>query len=67
MENIYLIRNIIAHNSGILRPGQEQLLPRDTAVKERELRISRTYLKRIHSLIKASIDILEKHVVKKFF
>ncbi len=67
LRNIYLIRNIIAHNSGILRPGQDKQLPKELSVKDRELRIPKTYLKRIHSTIKTSIDILEKHIDEKFF
>ena len=67
LHNIYLIRNIVAHNSGILRPGQEKEIPPEIAIKENELRISRTYLKRIHSIIKASVTILEKHVEEKFY
>ncbi len=67
LHKIYLIRNIVAHNSGILRPGQKKEIPQGIAIKESELRISRTYLKRIHSIIKASVTILEKHVAGKFY
>jgi hypothetical protein len=67
LHKIYLIRNIVAHNSGVLRPGQEKEIPQGIAIKENELRISRTYLKRIHSIIKVSVTILEKHVEEKFY
>lgn len=67
IHKIYLIRNIVAHNSGILRLGQEKEIPPEIAIKENELRISRTYLKRIHSIIKSSVTILEKHVEEKFY
>jgi hypothetical protein len=67
LEDIYLMRNIIAHNSGILRSGQEKQLPQGVTTKDGELRISKSYLKRIHSSVKASITLLEKHVEKKFY
>lgn len=67
LKNIYLIRNIIAHNSGILRSGQEKQIPDGISAKDGELRISLTYLNRINSSIKASTTILEKHVDKKFY
>lgn len=67
LEDIYLIRNIIAHSSGMLRKGQEKMLPAEISVKDGELRITKAYLEKTHTVIKSSVTLLEKHVEKKFF
>jgi hypothetical protein len=67
LHRIYLIRNIIAHNSGVLRSGQERDIPKEVSIKNGEIRISKTYLKRMHSTIRTSIELLEHHVENKFF
>lgn len=67
LAKFYLIRNIFAHNSGIVRNDIIPKLPTDIRVINHELRLTKSYLGRMNVVTKASITILERHVAKKCF
>jgi hypothetical protein len=67
LKGIYLIRNIIAHNTGIVRPDQFQLIPTEVQVIDNEIVIAEEYLlKSIKTIEKVVLEI-EEHLRKKFF
>jgi hypothetical protein len=67
MEEFYLIRNIIAHNSGIVRRDLVARLPNKISVNNGEIRLTKAYLNRMSKYINSSVTMLEKHVEKKFY
>lgn len=67
LESFYLIRNIIAHNCGIVRPDLSRKIPDDISIVSNELRITKPYLKRILSSTRGAVTNLERYVVKKFY
>jgi hypothetical protein len=67
LEEIYLLRNIIAHRTGVLRPNQRQLLPQGVAAAGNELRIGKEYLQRALGRIDRAVTRIERHIARKFY
>ena len=67
VEVFYLIRNIIAHSSGIVRNDLKDKLPSDIPISDSELRITKVYLERMLKTIKNNVSSIERHVENKFF
>jgi len=67
LETVYFVRNIIAHNSGIVRPGYRHSLPRTLRIDGSELRVTLAFLKRMLSTIERSVQVIERHVIRKFY
>jgi hypothetical protein len=67
LADFYLVRNIIAHSTGILRPAQTKSLPRDTSADKGELRVTKTFLVRMLERLDRVVRAIEKHVGSKFY
>lgn len=67
MASFYVVRNVVAHSTGILRPGTAKSLPRGTSAVGGELRITRSFLLRMLTQLDRHVTLLERHVEKKFF
>lgn len=67
IKEVYLIRNIIAHKSGIVRESQISKIPKGIKVKASEIEISMTYLKKVIQLIERVSKSIEETVEVKFF
>lgn len=67
LTGMYLVRNIIAHNTGLVRSSRIPQLPKTIKVAQNELHITDSYLKFMAQTIESCVVRIEKHVVKKFF
>ena len=67
LEEVYLVRNIIAHNSCIVRRDLIDSLPSGISVSDGEIRLTKAYLNKISKYIYSSATMIEKHVEKKFY
>ncbi|MNZ40213.1 hypothetical protein D3C78_577250 [compost metagenome] len=67
IKEVYFIRNIIAHKSGIVRMSQISKLPKGIKVKSNELEIPIAYLKKVIKLIKKVSKSIEETVEDKFY
>lgn len=67
LEEFYLVRNIIAHNTGLPRPRLLNSLPKELSVSKGELRVTKEYLKGMVNVIRASVIKIERQIDKKFF
>lgn len=67
LELYYLVRNLIAHKNGVLRPRQKIRVSKDLRVVGDEVRVSKAFLLRMADTIENTIKLLEKQVCAKFF
>jgi hypothetical protein len=66
LRKVYLIRNIVAHNTGIVASALKKHLPKSVKVNDNELRISATFIENEIKFIKAIVSQIEKNVNMKF-
>lgn len=66
LYELYLIRNIIAHNMGIVQASFRDKLPPSVTVKGNRLRITKVFLDSMLDIIKKCGRDVEKHMMKKF-
>lgn len=66
LHEIYNIRNIIAHNTGIVRNDMLNLIPENIQIINNELQISKDYLEEMINHLKKIVNIIESQVSKKF-
>jgi len=62
LRKIYLIRNIIAHNTGIVASRLKNLLPKSIKLSNGELQITTAYLTSEMKFIQSVVLKIEKHV-----
>jgi hypothetical protein len=62
LKRLYLLRNIIAHNTGIVSDKYKNRLPKTLRIKENEIHIPTRFLKREVVFIGEVVKRLEKHV-----
>jgi|JI10StandDraft_1071094.scaffolds.fasta_scaffold393376_2 hypothetical protein len=67
LKEIYLIRNIIAHNTGIIRKEFLSLIPKKVRIKDQSLIISKEYITKSINLTSKVVDLIEKQFIKKVF
>jgi hypothetical protein len=67
LSDLYLLRNIVAHNTGIIKLKKRTKLNRKIKIIDNEIVISKTYFLFALTKMRACIDLLEKHVQEKFF
>lgn len=67
LDVYYLVRNLIAHKNGVLRPRQKIKVSKDIYVVGDEVRVSRTFLLRMANLIESTVKFLEANVSEKYF
>jgi hypothetical protein len=67
LEELYLIRNIVAHNSGVVRNDLKAKLPASVSVEENEIRITKGFLEDMIVAIEQSVTSIEKHVERAFY
>ena len=63
----YVVRNIVAHNTGRLRSGQAKALPTGISAADDELRVTKAGLVRMLDSIAKTSRSIERHVEHKFF
>jgi len=63
----YLLRNLIAHKTGLVRPLQKSQLPDGLRVVRDEVRVSKTFLLSMLSHVDSAVTYLERRVVAKFY
>jgi hypothetical protein len=66
LRQTYLLRNIISHNTGIVNNRLKNKIPAGIKIKNNELLLSVTYLKKEISFISSTVNKIERHVTKKF-
>lgn len=66
LDQFYLIRNILAHNSGIIRNMYLQKIPKELIITN-EIRLTKSFLNKMQKQIRATVINLEKYVIKKFY
>jgi hypothetical protein len=67
LSNFYLIRNIIAHNSGIVQGSIVAKLPQTILVKDKRIQITKAYLEGMLKTTEKNVRDIEKYVSAKFF
>ncbi len=67
IKEYYLVRNIIAHKSGIVRSSQIPKLPAGIKVVGDEIQIPEPYLNRMIESIEKTVTEIEKHINCKFY
>ena len=67
LEDLYLIRNILAHNSGVVSPPSATKLAKEIAVVDSTLRISKNNLRTSIKTIRSAVTAIERLVDRKFF
>jgi hypothetical protein len=66
LSEYYFVRNVVAHNTGLVSPNRLQLIPDGLQVVRNELRITHPYLKNMLRQLRAAVTAMEKHAIKKF-
>ena len=66
LNQTYLLRNIIAHNTGIVPNRMKSKIPKSLKVKNSELFISKKYLESEMKTVKKTVSEIERHVQLKF-
>lgn len=67
IEDLYLLRNVISHNTGVVKPYLRDKIPEEVQIENGEIRISKSYLKKmIKKLLKVEQRI-ESFVASKYF
>jgi len=66
MKEIYNIRNIIAHATGIVRSDAANELPKSISIKENEILLSKEYLDEAVEAIFGVVERIQKHIELKF-
>jgi hypothetical protein len=64
---LYFLRNVFAHNTGFVRPGQTHLVPSEIEVIDGEIKIPHSYLLSAAERVEASVDDLERYILKRWF
>ncbi|QHT59877.1 hypothetical protein GXP70_07885 [Paenibacillus lycopersici] len=67
LSEIYLIRNIIAHNTGKVRDDFVKLLPKEIKTIDNEIIVTTEYFEKAKDTISNSVEIIEKMVRDSFF
>lgn len=67
LSGMYLVRNVIAHNSGLVRSDLRNKLPTGITIEGEELRINKNFLTKMINGIESAVISIEKHVETKFF
>ncbi|PFY54898.1 hypothetical protein COL52_26680 [Bacillus toyonensis] len=67
LSGIYLIRNIVAHNTGVVRVDQRDQVPKELEVIEDEIVVSDTYLIDSIRMINNAVSEIEIVLRNKFF
>lgn len=67
LQDIYFVRNIIAHNTGIVSSRHKNKIPNNLKIKGLELLISKKYLTTSISTLKGTIKKIENHIQRKFY
>lgn len=67
LAQLYLVRNIIAHNTGLIRPDLRDKLPITITVRDNEIRVTKAFLLGMLDTIKTAEYQIETQVVSKFF
>jgi hypothetical protein len=67
LELYYLVRNLVAHKNGILRPRQKIKASEDLRIVGDQVRISRTFLLRMASVIESTVNFIEGQACAKYF
>jgi len=62
----YLVRNIVAHNSGVVRTGLVDQLPPGVKVSGARIRITKVFLRDMIRRIESATTMLEQHAQSKF-
>lgn len=66
LNNTYLLRNIVAHNTGIVNKFYLDNIPKGVRIRNNEILMSKTYIEKTLSLINSSTRKIEKFVIEKF-
>lgn len=66
LKELYLLRNIAAHNSGFIRPSQQSLLPTLIKVHQNQIEIPEKYLKEAIQKTTAIVKRMDTYMVRKW-
>jgi hypothetical protein len=66
LQDLYLLRNIIAHNSGFVRPSQRQLIPKEVSIKDNQIEVSLEYLKIKMGDVEFALNAMDTYVIQRW-
>jgi hypothetical protein len=66
LNEIYFLRNVIAHNSGFVRTTQRDRLPSSVAVENNEIQLSRSYLESRIDFVEKIVDRMDTYVIERW-
>ncbi|YCA42819.1 hypothetical protein M1E11_18715 [Bacillus sp. JZ8] len=67
LKGIYLIRNIVAHNTGIVRPDQRDDIPSELEVINGEIVVTQRFLHKSMETILSTVKPIDEHIIKKYY
>jgi hypothetical protein len=67
LMELYFLRNVFAHNTGFVRAGQTHLVPSEIEVIDDQIKIPHSYLLSAVERVEASVDELERYILKRWF
>ena len=67
LRRFYLLRNVVAHNTGLVSPSLRRSLPAGIRVQSGEVRISRPVLRSMLRYTKHAARTIERQVIRKFY
>ena len=67
LEKYYFLRNVVAHKTGLVRPTQKLKAQNDFHIVDDEIRVSKTFLLNMASLLEITVRFIEMKVIEKFY
>jgi hypothetical protein len=67
LEKYYFLRNVVAHKTGLIRPTQRLKTQGDFHVVGEEIRVSKTFLLRMATLLETTVRFIETRVIAQFY
>jgi len=66
LQDIYFIRNVIAHNGGFVRPSQHALIPTQVPIKSNQIEIPLEYLQAQMTSTESALNKMDTYVIQRW-
>jgi hypothetical protein len=67
LRRYYILRNVVAHNTGLVAPSLNRSLPAGIRLQEGEVRIGRSFLRSMLRHTKQAARTIEQQMIRKFY
>ena len=67
LDPLYVVRNVVAHNSGIVRSDADKRIPPTLGIQNGELRVTKPFVHEMALKIERVVTRIERHVGRKFY